>query len=284
MRADPPRRRCRCWCSASCRCSPSACSSDCRRASCRSEDQGAFFVSMRLPDGASTDRTDAAARKIESVIGKLPGRGQVLRAGRTRYRHRHLEFQRRDGHRDAETVGRAHIQRDPARRHSGRSAARVRAGSGGLHLRLRPAADSGTEPHRRFPVHAGRSRRRRYRDPGARRRYPDRRGPQAAGTGYRDQHLPPLGARLLHRHGYRQAPDHGDLAHRRLQYAADVSRRPVRQRLQPVRPYLAGAAAGRARVPRSSPRRWTASTCAIRAATWCRSPRWPPSRPRADPT
>jgi len=38
-----------------------------------SEDQGAFFVAMRLPDGASTDRADAAARKIESVIAKLPG-------------------------------------------------------------------------------------------------------------------------------------------------------------------------------------------------------------------
>src|SRR5450432_1605500 len=37
------------------------------------EDQGAFFVSMRLPDGASTDRTDDAARKIEGVIGRLPG-------------------------------------------------------------------------------------------------------------------------------------------------------------------------------------------------------------------
>ena len=37
------------------------------------EDQGAFFVSVRLPDGASTERTDAAARKIEKVIGKLPG-------------------------------------------------------------------------------------------------------------------------------------------------------------------------------------------------------------------
>ena len=38
-----------------------------------SEDQGAFFVSMRLPDGASTDRADAAAQKIEAVIDKLPG-------------------------------------------------------------------------------------------------------------------------------------------------------------------------------------------------------------------
>ena len=37
------------------------------------EDQGAFFASVRLPDGASTERTDAACRKIENVIGKLPG-------------------------------------------------------------------------------------------------------------------------------------------------------------------------------------------------------------------
>ncbi|MBS1859689.1 MAG: efflux RND transporter permease subunit, partial [Acidobacteria bacterium] len=37
------------------------------------EDQGAFFTSMRLPDGASTERADAAARKIETVTGSLPG-------------------------------------------------------------------------------------------------------------------------------------------------------------------------------------------------------------------
>jgi multidrug efflux pump len=37
------------------------------------EDQGAFFVGVRLPDGASTQRTDDACRKIENVIGKIPG-------------------------------------------------------------------------------------------------------------------------------------------------------------------------------------------------------------------
>jgi multidrug efflux pump len=37
------------------------------------EDQGAFFSSVRLPDGASTERTDAAVRKIEDVISKIPG-------------------------------------------------------------------------------------------------------------------------------------------------------------------------------------------------------------------
>lgn len=37
------------------------------------EDQGAFFVSVRLPDGASMARTDAAVRKIENVIRQLKG-------------------------------------------------------------------------------------------------------------------------------------------------------------------------------------------------------------------
>jgi hydrophobe/amphiphile efflux-1 (HAE1) family protein len=37
------------------------------------EDQGAVFVSVRLPDGASTDRTDAAVKQIEQRIAKLKG-------------------------------------------------------------------------------------------------------------------------------------------------------------------------------------------------------------------
>jgi len=37
------------------------------------EDQGAFFASVRLPDGASTERTDAAVRKIEAAMAKIDG-------------------------------------------------------------------------------------------------------------------------------------------------------------------------------------------------------------------
>jgi hydrophobe/amphiphile efflux-1 (HAE1) family protein len=37
------------------------------------EDQGAIFVSIRLPDGASVERTDAAVHKIEDQISKLKG-------------------------------------------------------------------------------------------------------------------------------------------------------------------------------------------------------------------
>jgi len=37
------------------------------------EDQGAIFVSVRLPDGASTDRTNAAVKQIEERIAKIKG-------------------------------------------------------------------------------------------------------------------------------------------------------------------------------------------------------------------
>lgn len=37
------------------------------------EDQGAFFISVRLPDGASTERTSAACSKVEAVVSKIHG-------------------------------------------------------------------------------------------------------------------------------------------------------------------------------------------------------------------
>ena len=37
------------------------------------EDQGYFIVSARLPDAASTERTDAVAREVEAVLGSIDG-------------------------------------------------------------------------------------------------------------------------------------------------------------------------------------------------------------------
>ncbi len=45
------------------------------------EDQGAFFVSVRLPDGASLQRTEATTKKIENIVGKLPGVQDYLTLG-----------------------------------------------------------------------------------------------------------------------------------------------------------------------------------------------------------
>jgi hydrophobe/amphiphile efflux-1 (HAE1) family protein len=45
------------------------------------EDQGAVFAAVRLPDGASVERTDAAARKLEQLVMKVPGVDGVLTLG-----------------------------------------------------------------------------------------------------------------------------------------------------------------------------------------------------------
>jgi hydrophobe/amphiphile efflux-1 (HAE1) family protein len=42
------------------------------------EDQGAFFVQMQLPQGASLSRTRAAVEQVEAIIKPVPGVGQVL--------------------------------------------------------------------------------------------------------------------------------------------------------------------------------------------------------------
>lgn len=42
------------------------------------EDQGYLLVAMRLPDAASLERTDAAARKIEEKVQKIPGVASVF--------------------------------------------------------------------------------------------------------------------------------------------------------------------------------------------------------------
>jgi hydrophobe/amphiphile efflux-1 (HAE1) family protein len=45
------------------------------------EDQGAFFSAVRLPDGATTERTDEASRKIENGILQIPGVDQYFVLG-----------------------------------------------------------------------------------------------------------------------------------------------------------------------------------------------------------
>jgi multidrug efflux pump len=45
------------------------------------EDQGAIFVSIRLPDGSSVARTDAATRKIDDLTRNLPGVAGTLTLG-----------------------------------------------------------------------------------------------------------------------------------------------------------------------------------------------------------
>ena len=45
------------------------------------EDQGAVFISVRLPDGSSMPRTNAATRKIEAIVSRIPGVAGTLTLG-----------------------------------------------------------------------------------------------------------------------------------------------------------------------------------------------------------
>ncbi|MFO1144316.1 MAG: multidrug efflux RND transporter permease subunit [Amaricoccus sp.] len=47
-----------------------------------SEDQGAFFVEVRLPEGSSVNRTDAAMKQVEAMLGGIDGvQGVVITTG-----------------------------------------------------------------------------------------------------------------------------------------------------------------------------------------------------------
>jgi len=46
-----------------------------------SEDQGAFFIEVRLPEGASANRTDAAMRQVEALAGGIDGVETVVSIG-----------------------------------------------------------------------------------------------------------------------------------------------------------------------------------------------------------
>jgi multidrug efflux pump len=47
------------------------------------EDQGTIYVTVRLPDAASAERTDAATRRVEEIIGKIPGVSGTFTLGGT---------------------------------------------------------------------------------------------------------------------------------------------------------------------------------------------------------
>ena len=70
------------------------------------EDQGTVFVSVRLPDAASVERADAATRKVEDIVSKIPGVAGTLHPRRPRHRHAHQQFECRHRDHPAEAVGR----------------------------------------------------------------------------------------------------------------------------------------------------------------------------------
>ena len=154
------------------------------------EDQGAFFVAVQLPDGASVARTRAVTARVEDLLQKMPqvSTGAVdrrlLAARRRRAEQRGL---RRGA---PETVRRPHRGRRPR---AGGDRAGVRRGAAdplGDGVSVQPAADHRPVDQRRLRVSAGEPRR-----------------PRAGRDGQRDAGLvaaanqdPRLSPRVLHLH------------------------------------------------------------------------------------
>ena len=204
------------------------------------EDQGAFFVAVQLPDGASVSRTRAVVQQIEGLIAPMPqvaGRAVDRRLLAARWRQRAERGVRRGA---AEAVRRSHRGR---RQRAGGDRPRVRRGAAGAlgqRVSVQPAADHRPLDQRRLRIPVG--------EPGRPRSRRD--GERDAGTARRGESGPAHDARVLHLHREqsvdlaRHRPREGAGARpqhrRRVQRAAIDAGRVLRQRLQPVRPHLAG--------------------------------------------
>ena len=217
------------------------------------EDQGAFFIAVQLPDGASVARTSEVTKQVEALLKQMP---QVAACA---VDHRLLAARRRQ----RAELG-LHGRADEAVRRpqggdgfgAGDDPAHLRRGiadPASQHPAVQPAADHRAVDLRRLRISArgagrpgpGRARQRDGR--------PDRRGqprsPADAGVLdlHRDQSVD------LSRHRPRQGAGARPQHERRVHRAAGHARRRLRQQLQPVRPHLAGQRPGRGgRSPRYS--------------------------------
>ena len=173
------------------------------------EDQAAFFVPVRLPDGASIDRTDAAVAKIEERLAKVKGVDDLVRHRRHRLHHADQRLQRRHHHRYHHSLGRAQakdLQLNAILARAQRASADVPeafttvfgfppilglSNTGGFQFMLEDRAGGEFEQL------------------GQRRRCAGGRGPQTSGTWQRGEHVPRQRSVLQHRHESGQAADLG---------------------------------------------------------------------------
>ena len=119
------------------------------------EDQGAIFAALRLPEGASINRTEAVVKQVEDIVRPIPGRRRRVVGGRAEF-HRlrrivepgllcHPAQALRGTHRSGAERRRDHC-----------AAAAADGGDRGRHrISVQPAAHSRPGQHRRLPIRAG---------------------------------------------------------------------------------------------------------------------------------
>ena len=101
-----------------------------------------------------------------------------------------------------------------------------------------------------------------------------REGEQAARLHRPVQQLPRRHAAALRGRGPRQVQDDEGGPQRRFRHVAGLPGRLLRQRLQPLRPHLAGERPGRRPLPHQRRDGASSSRCATPTATWCRWGAW----------
>ena len=215
------------------------------------EDQGALFAAMRLPEGASINRTGVVVQQVEDVIKSTPGVAGVLSVvgfdfldGVTSPNQAFFVIQLKPYEERTDPAA----KRDRDHRQPAAAAGRDPAGGG---VPLQSAADPRARQHRRLPVHAGGAarpaadgNRRRHARPVGRRQSAARSSPAVFSTFAADTPQVYLDV------DRNKAQVLGVADRRSVQRAAIDDRPFLRQRLQSVWPRLARQPAGRDPVPR----------------------------------
>ena len=223
------------------------------------QDKGYLVVNIQLPDSASLERTVEVTEAVEKIALETPGVAHtvavpglsfVLNANSSNYGNMFVilkPFHERQG---TSLTGEAIVGRL-----RGTLSAR---GPGGPRARLRAAGGAWPRQRRRLQADGGSDRRTQLRRAAGPRGQPGRQGEPAARLGRPVQRLPRPDASALRGHRPDQGPDDGGGDHRRLRCAAGIPGQLLRQRLQPLRPHLAGERPGRRSLPRGRGNRQTA--------------------------
>ncbi len=215
------------------------------------QDKGYLIVNAQLPDSASQERTLAVTRKMEEIARSIPGVGHtvtiagqsfLLNANGSNFASMFavlepFEERRHEPEKGADAVA-VETPPPPLRRSRGRPDRRLRRPAGGRPGQRRRLQVDGRGPGRqrppRTPKAGGKSRAERERP---------------AGPGRPVRHVPRLDPAALRRHRPHQVQDNGRGPERRLQHPPGHPGQLLRQRLQRVRPHLAGQRPGRQPLP-----------------------------------
>ena len=211
------------------------------------EDQGAIFATLRLPEGASINRTEVLTKQVEGIVEATPGVEGVLSVVGLNF----IDYLAASNQAFFVIRLKPFETRTDPRQSAGAIIAQLRPRLAALSRRhrlpLQPAADLGPGQHRRLPIRAGGVARPVAGRVGRDLARSGRRSQPAARADRRLQHLRRRHAANLSRYRPRQGAGAGRQDQRHFQCAASDARRFLRQRLQRFRPHLAGQCPGRNR-------------------------------------